>query len=73
MELASSLLGAVRFVLSRADRGRVIALRAATTAMSAMSSIGKHCSNQESLAAAIEVEIFLESWRRRHPSAEAQR
>jgi hypothetical protein len=50
-----------------------MALRAATTAVSAMSSIGKHCSNQESLAAAIEVEIFLESWRRRHPSAEAQR
>jgi hypothetical protein len=83
MALISTLLGAVRLVLYRAGTGQVMALRAATAAASAMSAIGKQFSNQRSRAfsrpqteppvAAIEVEIFLTSWRGRHPSAEAQR
>jgi hypothetical protein len=82
MALTSTLLVALRFLLSRADRGNVMALRAAAAAANAMSAIGKHCSNQrsrafsgpqtESLAAAIEVEILLESWRGRHQPPEQE-
>jgi hypothetical protein len=80
MALTSTLLGAVRFALSRADKGHVVALRAAAAAASAMSAIWKHCSKQRrrasfgpqsgSLAVAIEVEILSDSWRARHQPPE---
>jgi hypothetical protein len=82
MALTSTLPGAVRFALSLADRGRVMALRAAVAVASAMSAIEKHCSDQRSrafsgpqtqaLAAAIEVEILLVSWRARHRPPEQE-
>jgi hypothetical protein len=80
MALISALHAAVRFVHSCVDRGHVAARRAAAAAVSTMSAIGRHCSNTqgrvisepqaESLAAAIEVEILLDSWRARHQPAE---
>jgi hypothetical protein len=81
MALTSTLPGAVRFALSLADRGRVMALRAAVAIASAMSAI-ENCSDQRSrafsgpqtqaLAAAIEVEILLVSWRARHRPPEQE-
>jgi hypothetical protein len=80
MALVSTLLGAVRSTFSRADGGYVIPLRAVTA--SVMSATGKHCSSQrsrafsgtqtEALAAAIKVEIYLESWRARHQRPEQE-
>jgi hypothetical protein len=81
MGLASTLLGAVRFIISRAGRGRVTAWRGVAAA-GAMSASGRHGSNQrsrafsgqqaESLAAAIEVEILWKSWRGRHQAPEQE-
>jgi hypothetical protein len=82
MARTSALLGAVRFVLCRADSGHVVALRVVAAAASAMSAIGKHCSIQRirvffgpqtaSLAVAIEVEILSNSWRGRHQPPEQE-
>jgi hypothetical protein len=80
--LASTLLRALRLVLPCADRGHAMALRAAAAAASAMAAIVKYCTNQQisaiseaqskSLAAAIEVEILLKSWRARHQPPERE-
>src|SRR5260370_19974656 len=75
MAFTSTILGAVH-------GGHVTALRATAVVADAMSAIGKYCSNQlsrapcgpqgDALAAAIEVEILLASWRARHQPPEQE-